>query len=175
MVMSGNQAARISIEVNGKTLEIPALEAPGHPQNSISISLGYGQEVAGQVGSGSGYDAFRLRCTKTPYIAGDATVKPLGEDTAGEIVQVQEHYSMEARAILREDTAEGYQKKWDGTQFHGMDSHIPKNQSLYKGMQGKKSESNPNGFDWENEHHVGDEYRSQLLHWLHCLPGLLCF
>ncbi len=143
----------LKITVGDREIEVPALEAPGHPQNSITLPLGYGQPVAGAVGKGSGFNAYKIRTSLAPYIVSGAVVS--ASEREFDIVQVQEHYSIEGRAIVREDTSEGYTEDPDGTRYHGMDSHIPENISLYKGQVGRKSEENPNGFDYEREHQWG--------------------
>ena len=42
---------------------------PGHPDNSITIYLGYGREEAGRVGSGAGFNAYLVRTTSAPFYA----------------------------------------------------------------------------------------------------------
>jgi molybdopterin-containing oxidoreductase family iron-sulfur binding subunit len=53
---------------NGK-VKAPVMVAPGHPDNSVSIYLGYGREFAGRVGSGQGFNAYIIRNTWAPLYA----------------------------------------------------------------------------------------------------------
>jgi len=47
---------KIRITIGDRVLEIPAIEAPGHVSNSITISLGYGrQDRPGNVGKTLGF------------------------------------------------------------------------------------------------------------------------
>src|SRR2546421_82979 len=56
-----------------RELVIAALISPGHADNSISISLGYGRKKTGPVGEESGFNAYLLRTTSNPhYIAVDS-------------------------------------------------------------------------------------------------------
>jgi molybdopterin-containing oxidoreductase family iron-sulfur binding subunit len=55
---------------NGK-VKAPVIVAPGHPDNSVTVYLGYGREFAGRVGSGAGFNAYLIRPTWAPlYAAG---------------------------------------------------------------------------------------------------------
>jgi MoCo/4Fe-4S cofactor protein with predicted Tat translocation signal len=53
---------------NGK-VKAPVIVAPGHPDNSVTVHLGYGREFAGRVGSGAGFNAYLIRNTWAPFYA----------------------------------------------------------------------------------------------------------
>ncbi len=53
---------------NGK-VKAPIIVAPGHPDNSVTVYLGYGREFAGRVGSGMGFNAYLIRNTWAPFYA----------------------------------------------------------------------------------------------------------
>ncbi len=53
---------------NGK-VNAPVIVAPGHPDNSVTVYLGYGREFAGRVGSGAGFNAYLIRNTWAPFYA----------------------------------------------------------------------------------------------------------
>lgn len=146
----------VTISVGGAELTLPAMEAPGHVTHSISISLGYGQKNMGYVGSdtkgkGRGFNAYTLRKGEGFVLTG-ATLTPTAE--VYELAVTQEHNTMEGRALYREATLSDFDKP-DYTSQTGMDSHIPPNISFYKGQVGVRSETNPAGFDYENEHQWG--------------------
>ena len=57
-------------------MNAPVIAAPGHPDNSVTVHLGYGREFAGRVGSGAGFNAYLIRSADAPfYVTG--TVKKL--------------------------------------------------------------------------------------------------
>lgn len=146
----------VIVSVGGAELTLPALEAPGHVTNSISISLGYGQKNLGYVGSdtkgkGRGFNAYTLRKGDSFVLTG-ATLTPTAD--LYELAITQEHNTMEGRALYREATLTDFNKP-DYTSQTGMDSHIPPNISFYKGQVGVRSETNPAGFDYVNEHQWG--------------------
>ncbi len=53
---------------NGR-VKAPVIVAPGHPDNSVTVYLGYGREFAGRVGSGQGFNAYLIRNTWAPFYA----------------------------------------------------------------------------------------------------------
>ena len=53
---------------NGK-VKAPVIVAPGHPDNSVTVHLGYGREAAGRVGSGAGFSAYLIRNSWAPFYA----------------------------------------------------------------------------------------------------------
>ncbi|MBK8094644.1 MAG: TAT-variant-translocated molybdopterin oxidoreductase [Verrucomicrobiaceae bacterium] len=144
----------IKISQNGATVEIPAIEAPGHATNSISIPLGYGQNDAiGVVGGGRGVNGYALRKQAGEFVLAGAKVEVL-EDIA-ELAITQEQNTMEGRAVFREGTVETFNKDEHFVTSTGLDSHIPENISFYKGRVGKKDEKNPDGFDYDTQHQWG--------------------
>jgi len=152
------QGDLVKITVNGESLTLPAIEAPGHVSNSITIPLGYGQEGLGFVGSdsdnkGRGFNAYPLRKSVGEFVLTGAKI----EKTDGNytLAVTQDQNTMEGRALYREATLETFTKTPDFVNKTGMDSHIPENISFYKGQVGKKSETNPDGFDYETQHQWG--------------------
>ena len=95
-------APKVKITVGGKTLVLPALEAPGHANNSITIQLGYGQTVTGFIGKGTGFNGYALLSNAGEYVLTGATIEATGEDY--QLAITQEHETMEGRALYREGT-----------------------------------------------------------------------
>jgi molybdopterin-containing oxidoreductase family iron-sulfur binding subunit len=126
---SGDTIA-ISLE-GGRTLKAPILIAPGHAEHSISISLGYGRSVVGQVGVGTGFNAYPLRTSTAPYFAFTQSVKATGEQ--GVLAITQHHFSMEGRAFIREGTLDTFSENPTFAKVMGLDSELPAagNPSIY--------------------------------------------
>ena len=59
----------VEISVGGGRVKAPVIAAPGHPDNSVTVYLGYGREFAGRVGSGAGFNAYLIRNTWAPLFA----------------------------------------------------------------------------------------------------------
>ncbi|MGA9671631.1 MAG: TAT-variant-translocated molybdopterin oxidoreductase [Terracidiphilus sp.] len=56
----------IEINVNGHTVKAPVIVAPGHPDNSVTVHLGYGRQV-GRVAGGAGFNAYLIRTADAPF------------------------------------------------------------------------------------------------------------
>jgi len=59
----------IELTVGNGKVNAPVIVAPGHPDNSVTVHLGYGREFAGRVGSGAGFNAYLIRNTWAPFYA----------------------------------------------------------------------------------------------------------
>lgn len=132
---------------------IPAIEAPGHVTNSITLPMGYGQTALGYVGNGRGFDVGPFRDSVDQFVISGAKVEVMRDHYM--LAITQDHNTMEGRAIYREGTEAQFDKDPDFAQSTGMDGHIPQNISFYKGQVGVKSETNPAGFDYETKHQWG--------------------
>jgi MoCo/4Fe-4S cofactor protein with predicted Tat translocation signal len=72
-----------------RELVIAALISPGHADNSISISLGYGRKKTGPIGEEAGFNAYLLRTSSNPhYLAVDSrTIEAITVTTAATPVE----------------------------------------------------------------------------------------
>jgi MoCo/4Fe-4S cofactor protein with predicted Tat translocation signal len=59
----------VELSVGNGRVKAPVVVAPGHPDNSVTVYLGYGRESAGRVGSGQGFNAYLIRNTWAPFYA----------------------------------------------------------------------------------------------------------
>ncbi len=62
----------VEISLNGRTVIAPVLTAPGHPDNVVTVHLGFGRGAeAGRVGAGVGFNSYLLRTADQPlFLAG---------------------------------------------------------------------------------------------------------
>ena len=120
----------IEIGVADRKISAAVLLAPGHADNSLSLTLGYGREKVGQVGQGTGFNVYKLRTTKASYYAVGATVK-LVQASGYTLNRTQIHHSMEGRALVREGTLQDYQQNPAFAKKMWMDAEVPPNISLY--------------------------------------------
>lgn len=59
----------VELSVDGRKVNAPVIVAPGHPDNSVTIHLGYGRTSAGRVGTGAGFNAYLIRTSAAPFYA----------------------------------------------------------------------------------------------------------
>ena len=95
----------LSITVAGKTVNVPATILPGHADNTVSVTLGYGRREVGRVGRDVGVDVYPIRTGAGMGFAAAQIVKGTGKHN---LVTTQDHFSMEARPIVREAKVEDY-------------------------------------------------------------------
>jgi molybdopterin-containing oxidoreductase family iron-sulfur binding subunit len=117
----------VEISLNGKTVSGPIWTQPGMADYSLGLALGYGRERAGRVGTGVGFNAYKIFSGK--YIETGATVKKTGETYV--LACTQHHWSMEGRPAVREANLEEFIKEPTFAQekFHGVEPPVV--QSLY--------------------------------------------
>jgi len=111
----------VEITLNGKSVKGPIWTQPGMADYSLGLALGYGRERAGRVGTGVGFNAYKIFSGK--YIETGATVRKTGETQ--ELATTQHHWSMEGRPAVREANLEGFAKDPDfATEMHGTEPPI---------------------------------------------------
>ncbi|MEP7272020.1 MAG: 4Fe-4S dicluster domain-containing protein, partial [Acidobacteriota bacterium] len=114
----------IEIESKGRKVLAPVWVLPGHANESITLALGYGRTRAGRVGTGIGYDAYRLRTSDAPSFATGIKITLTGATMS--LASTQEHFSLEGlgeRQIVRTGTLEEYKK--DPASIFGHEKHDP--------------------------------------------------
>jgi molybdopterin-containing oxidoreductase family iron-sulfur binding subunit len=65
----------VEIEVNGRKVKGPIWRTPGHPDDAITVFLGYGRSKSGRVGNEVGFNAYPLRTSDALYSAGGKITK----------------------------------------------------------------------------------------------------
>jgi molybdopterin-containing oxidoreductase family iron-sulfur binding subunit len=113
----------VQLTVNGRKVNAPVIVAPGHPDNSVTVHLGYGRSFAGRVGSGAGFNAYLIRTSDAPFYAvgtmkkiegkwGVAVTKShyqdhrLGQGNGNQSLEADE--AIGARGIIRYATLDEY-------------------------------------------------------------------
>jgi molybdopterin-containing oxidoreductase family iron-sulfur binding subunit len=131
------QASLVKVALGSREITGPAWAQPGMADDTIGVSLGYGRQLSGRVGRGTGYDAYRLRTAAAMHFATGASLTPLGQ--LHPVATVQHHWSMEGRPAVRETNLDEYYQHPNFA--HGMKLEPPPtSQPLY-----------PNPFDHAKE------------------------
>ena len=104
----------VELELNGKKVTGPVWIQAGHPDNSVTITLGYGRKRAGRVGTAVGFDAYALRTSDAPWFATGLQIRKTGETY--KLASTQGYQTMDTpdgghRPLVRETTLEEYQKQ----------------------------------------------------------------
>jgi molybdopterin-containing oxidoreductase family iron-sulfur binding subunit len=99
----------VRLDYAGRSLELPVWLIPGMTDGVVAVTLGYGRSHAGRIGSGVGFDAFRIRSAGAPGFDSGASLTSLGRRYP--LSGTQEHGSMEGRPLVRESTLAELQAK----------------------------------------------------------------
>jgi molybdopterin-containing oxidoreductase family iron-sulfur binding subunit len=99
----------IAITHEGRSLNVPVWIVPGHATDAITVTVGYGRTRAGRVGNGTGFNAYTLRGSNTPYY-GPATIARTGDHY--QLVATQDHWRIEDKntGIVRSTTLDEFTK-----------------------------------------------------------------
>jgi molybdopterin-containing oxidoreductase family iron-sulfur binding subunit len=121
----------VELELNGKKIRGPVWIQAGHPDNSITITLGYGRTRAGRVGTAQGFNAYELRTSNAPWIAQGVKMSKTG--ATYKLASTQGMQSMETpdgatRPLVREATLEEYRKDPN----FAKEEELPKKLTLYQ-------------------------------------------
>ena len=121
----------VELELNGKKVKGAVWIQAGHPDNSVTVTLGYGRKRAGRVGTAQGFNAYELRTSANPWIAGGLQIRKTGEFY--ELASTQGMQSMDTpdgdnRPLVRETGLEEYRKEPKFAQ----DEEVPKDLTLYE-------------------------------------------
>jgi molybdopterin-containing oxidoreductase family iron-sulfur binding subunit len=92
--------ALVELRYLDRTLQMPIWIVPGHADNTVTVTLGYGRgERAGRVGANTGFNTYSLRTSDAPWFGGDLQVSEVGGTY--QLVSTQDHWTMEGRDIVR--------------------------------------------------------------------------
>ena len=124
----------ILLELNGKTRIAPVWIQAGHPDNAVSVFLGYGRRRAGRVGTGAGFDFYPLRSSVNPWFSTGLKIqKAEGHyvlaSTQG--YQTMETQNGDTRPLVRTRSLEEYRHEPDFAQ----EEKPPASLTLYPGYQ----------------------------------------
>ncbi|MFZ0802340.1 MAG: TAT-variant-translocated molybdopterin oxidoreductase [Terriglobales bacterium] len=119
----------IAIELNGKKVAAPVWIQAGHPDNSITVFLGYGRRRAGRVGTGAGFDFYPLRYGSAAFSSGVKLTKTGG---TCKLATTQGYQTMDtatgARPLVRTASLDEYHKEPE----FAKEDEPPKDLTLYK-------------------------------------------
>jgi molybdopterin-containing oxidoreductase family iron-sulfur binding subunit len=104
----GTEVDIVELSYRGRSVTAPALVVPGHPDDVVTVHLGYGRTRAGRVGNGAGFDAYGLRTSDALWSGGGVELKKTG--SIARIAGTQDHWTMEGRNIVRAEPLAEFMK-----------------------------------------------------------------
>ena len=117
----------IELAVGEQSLEVPVWVLPGHPDGCLTLHLGYGRSRVGRVGTGTGFNAYQLRDSHSPWLATKVSIQKT--DRSHRLASTQLHSNIELesresekRHLVRVGTLELFEREPDFAQHMG---HTP--------------------------------------------------
>jgi len=104
------------------TVEIPAWILPGQADNTVTVNMGWGRAMAGRYGKGVGFDVYPLRTSDALGFADGVKAQKTGK--TWQLVQTQEHQSMEGRPLAIDTTLEEYKSHPNFAQYKTPDPKV---------------------------------------------------
>lgn len=133
-LVDGRLICRLAtVTVGGKSVTGPVFIMPGMADHTIGLQLGFGRRVAGRVATrvderlagrvtGNGFDVYPLVSAAEPAVRTGA--KFTLSDATVAVCNMQDHWSMEGRDIIREGNVEDLKKNENFAKL-GIDGHAP--------------------------------------------------
>ncbi len=120
----------VTLELNGKKVTAPIWIQAGHPDNSVTVFLGYGRKRAGRAGTGAGFDMYQLRSSATPWFTSGVNITKAGGTY--KLATTQGYQTMDtpegSRPQVRSASLEEYRKEPD----FAKEEQPPAELTLYK-------------------------------------------
>jgi MoCo/4Fe-4S cofactor protein with predicted Tat translocation signal len=129
----------VTIELAGRKVSGPVWVQAGHPDNSVTIHLGYGRTRAGRAGTGAGFDVYPLRTSAALWIATGGKLTKSG--ATYKLASTQGYQTMDTpdgahRPLVRETSLEEYRKEPKFAQ----EEQTPRELTLYPNVDYGKQE-----------------------------------
>ena len=129
-------AAVAEIEYRGRKIEGPVWVQPGHPDDTITITLGYGRLNAGAAGNGHGFNAYTMWYSDEPFYSRGVKLTNTGKRY--KVSSTQGTQDMNGRGMIRATDLEEYKKNPEFAKEQGeaLGEEAPNTQdTLYPGYQ----------------------------------------
>jgi molybdopterin-containing oxidoreductase family iron-sulfur binding subunit len=120
----GKENAHVyELTVGGRKIRGPLHIQPGLANYTVVVPIGYGRTVTGRVGKNGGFNAYPARTASAMNVATGGTLSDTGTRTL--LANMQEHWSMEGRDIVREANVDEFKENPAFVRGVGMESHSP--------------------------------------------------
>jgi MoCo/4Fe-4S cofactor protein with predicted Tat translocation signal len=93
----------VELRYQGRTVRAPVWIMPGHADQSVTVHLGYGRTNAGNVGNGTGFNAYALRTSDQPWFGSGLEVRATG--TTYTLAHTQYHHAINGEQEIKEESA----------------------------------------------------------------------
>jgi molybdopterin-containing oxidoreductase family iron-sulfur binding subunit len=117
----------VELKYRGRTVRGALFQVVGHPDDCVTVHLGYGRTRGGRVAAGAGFNANAIRTSDALSFGAGAEVARTGEKVA--LACTQYHHLMEGRGMVRAVTRDEFVR--DPKVVHEHDETPPRTITLY--------------------------------------------
>jgi molybdopterin-containing oxidoreductase family iron-sulfur binding subunit len=128
----------IDVRYRGRSIRGAAFAVPGHPDECVTVHLGYGRSRAGHIGTGPGFSAQTIRTSDALWNGASAEIARTGDRYP--LACTQYHHLMEGRGMVRAVTREEFAR--DPQSVREGDETPPRTITLYP------AEHKYDGYKW---------------------------
>ncbi len=98
----------VELRSRGRTVRGPLFPVAGHPDDCVTIHLGYGRTRGGQVGTGAGFNAGAVRTSEALWFDRGLEIAKTGDRYS--LACTQYHHLMEGRGMIRAVTRDEFER-----------------------------------------------------------------
>jgi molybdopterin-containing oxidoreductase family iron-sulfur binding subunit len=117
----------VELKYQGRSVRGTLFAVVGHPDDCVTVHVGYGRTRAGHVGTGAGFNANAIRTSSAMSFGAGVEIALTGERAP--LACTQYHHLMEGRGLVRAVTRDEYVR--DPKSVHEGDETPPKTLTLY--------------------------------------------
>jgi MoCo/4Fe-4S cofactor protein with predicted Tat translocation signal len=121
----------VDLRFRGRALLSAIWVMPGHPDDAVTLTLGYGHTWENEISQGLGFNAYALRTSDALWFGAGLEIRPM--ERTYPLATTQMHYTMEGRDLVRVATHEEFQENPTFAQIPYYDVETPP--SLYPDWQ----------------------------------------
>jgi len=96
----------VELKYKGRTVRGPIFGVPGHPDDCVTVHLGFGRTRAGHIGNGPGFNAYALRTSDALWSGAGLEATTTGDSFP--LACTQYHHLMEGRGMVRAVTRDEF-------------------------------------------------------------------
>ena len=98
----------VTVNYQGRSVRGPIFAVVGHPDDCVTVHLGFGRTRAGHVGNGAGFNAYAIRTSGALWSGRGTELLPTGDKYS--LACTQYHHLMEGRGMVRAATRDEFVK-----------------------------------------------------------------
>ncbi|HVR72712.1 MAG TPA: 4Fe-4S dicluster domain-containing protein, partial [Planctomycetota bacterium] len=118
-------------------VEAPVWILPGQPDGVVTVHFGHGRMRAGRLGTGTGFDAYRIRTMDSLWHAKGVSIARTGERAL--LATTQNHHRMEGRDLVRSMTVAEHSAR-PAAPLHGSHGRAHEESFYPEGPRGREEE-----------------------------------